>query len=473
MALKQFKGVGVFAASLLMLTACGGGGSSGNAANNNNVGNTGNTGGSTTNSAPVAMNGNATLTEDGSKAITLSGSDADGNALTYVKVANPAHGSLSISGNVATYTPVGNYNGTDSFTYKVSDGALESGIATVNLTINAVNDAPVAESFAETSISGQSKSFDLRGSDVDDTSATRTARIVVQPQHGSLTLNGMRVSYTANGSYTGSDIFSYTLSDGKAVSNTAQVTLSVTSSPVTSASKLNDTGVTLCGDYAYDAANKPIAGHPANSDLSCGLLTDANGDAIPAGQDATNGRDFTHNDDSDGHAGFSFTKISSTGQVLANNAATWACVKDNVTGLVWEVKTDDDGLHDKDWKYTWYNTDMTKNGGQAGIQDGGICQGSQCDTQGYVQAVNTAGWCGAKDWRMPTVKELQSIADHSMHDPAIDANYFPNTVPWVYWSGTSYVDPAYAWFVGFNGGNDNWGVQRGYEGYVRLVRSSP
>jgi hypothetical protein len=235
--------------------------------------------------------------------------------------------------------------------------------------------------------------------------------------------------------------------------------------------KLNDTGVALCADYYYDAAGKPVAGHSPNSDVACTLLTDADNDPVPPGQDATSGRDVTHNDDSDGVAGFSFTKISSTGMALPADATAWSCVKDNVTGLIWEVKTDDNGLHDKDWTYTWYNTDNTRNGGQAGVQDGGICKGSQCDTQSYVQAVNTAGWCGAKSWRMPEVNELQSIADHSRHDPAIDTNYFPNTVPWVYWSGTSYANASYAWFVGFNGGNDNWEVERGFEGYVRLVRS--
>src|SRR5213594_548401 len=71
-------------------------------------------------------------------------SDVDGDPLTAVLLSGPAHGTLSLNTNGSfTYTPALNYNGPDSFTYKANDGSLESGEATVTITITLVNDAPV------------------------------------------------------------------------------------------------------------------------------------------------------------------------------------------------------------------------------------------------------------------------------------------------------------------------------------------
>ncbi|OQX11937.1 MAG: hypothetical protein BWK73_16210 [Thiothrix lacustris] len=173
--------------------------------------------------------------------------------------------------------------------------------------------------------------------------------------------------------------------------------------------KLNDTGITTCSNATTNGLPCPQADFP--------------------GQDAESGRDANQatNNDADGHRGFSFTKISSTGAELPASATQWSCVKDNVTGLMWEVKTDDSGLHDKDWTYSWYEPDGSKNGGNAGTQNGGSCgETSICDTSSYVQSVNAHGWCGANDWRMPTVDELSGIATLDRVDPAIDTRYFPN-----------------------------------------------
>jgi hypothetical protein len=244
--------------------------------------------------------------------------------------------------------------------------------------------------------------------------------------------------------------------------------------------RLNDTGITTCGNATQNGQPCPILSHP--------------------GQDGDVGRDVTDNDPSDGHAGFSFTKIGANGNALAlqteaysedgtEDAGTkWSCVKDNVTGLIWEVKTDDGGLHDKDWTYTWYNMDNTKNGGDAGTPNGGSCGSpatSQCDTQSYVQAVNAAGWCGGTDWRMPTVDELSGIAALDRYQypatdaPAIDTNYFPNTTSTVagygeyavFWSASpGAAHGGSAWSVYFGGGSDHW-VSKVNAFQVRLVRS--
>ena len=87
------------------------------------------------NDAPVAADQAVTTAEDTAKAIVLTASDVDGDALTYAIVVGPAHGALSGVAPTVTYTPAANYNGPDSFTFKANDGTVDSAIATVAVKI--------------------------------------------------------------------------------------------------------------------------------------------------------------------------------------------------------------------------------------------------------------------------------------------------------------------------------------------------
>lgn len=236
---------------------------------------------------------------------------------------------------------------------------------------------------------------------------------------------------------------------------------------------LNDTGITWSGNYT------------SGNNETCV----SSGDNVVAAQDCSHGRDADpdHDDDSDGHAGFSFTKLDSDGQPLTDQNADytstpWACVQDNVTGLIWEVKTDDSGLHDKDDKYTWYNDDGNTNGGFNGYADqgGDTCFSYEsgtpptyCNTQYYVNRVNATGWCGASDWRMPTRKELESLVAYNRNNPSIDTNYFPPAVSSSVWSGSpDAYNTNYAWSVSFGNGLSSSDQQYRSGSYaVRLVRS--
>jgi len=95
------------------------------------------------NRPPVAEDQSVVGNEDTPLDVLLTASDPDEDPLTYEIVAQPAHGTLSGTAPELTYTPSANYNGPDSFSYKVSDGTFESNVATVSITIDPVNDAPV------------------------------------------------------------------------------------------------------------------------------------------------------------------------------------------------------------------------------------------------------------------------------------------------------------------------------------------
>ncbi|QEP44935.1 DUF1566 domain-containing protein [Ectothiorhodospiraceae bacterium BW-2] len=210
---------------------------------------------------------------------------------------------------------------------------------------------------------------------------------------------------------------------------------------------LNDTGITWGGNYS------------SGNNATC------IGETVTE-QDCSHGRDAdpATNDDSNGHAGFSFTKISATGEELSASATEWSCVKDNVTGLMWEVKTDDGGIHDKDNTYRW-------GGKTARLSDGSTFGPRYDDWDALVDGANNASFCGYSDWRVPSKEELRSIVNYGRVNPAIDSAYFPNAVGSAYWSSSPYANGSgYAWLLNFiNGNDDNFNRNNSYR--VRLVRA--
>ena len=242
----------------------------------------------------------------------------------------------------------------------------------------------------------------------------------------------------------------------------------------TSAASLNDTGQSAC----YDAANIAV---PCSATVAGDAGTNPRQDAR-YGRDAAAGQGKLAKTGA-GAAGFDFTKIANNGSALAASsilgsaAADWACTNDNVTGLVWEIKTDS-GLRSRTHTYTWYSTAID-NGGDAGTVGTNTCggtlaaYGNQCNTQNYVLAVNAATLCGANDWRLPTRRELLSIVHLGATNPTIDTTYFPNTIAdWHWTSSTSASYPAAAWLVLFYYGGSYADVKTYDYVFVRLVRGA-
>lgn len=236
---------------------------------------------------------------------------------------------------------------------------------------------------------------------------------------------------------------------------------------------LNDTGQIRC---LNTAGTKLETCNSTNS-----------GDSSPyPSQDSRFGRDpasgnpeqsgFTKPLGSGGSTAFAFTPLDVDGNAipLTGNppipSATPRCIFDNVTNLIWEVKTDDGGLQDKDWTYGWgaYNT--------------GGCFANQipagCGSNNYITALNADSICpvgGAGDWRLPTRGELLSIVDHDRSSaPVIDAAFFPNTMNSYYWSSDLYpVYEGYAWSISFSTGTNNPDNLDYNKNRLRLVRSGP
>jgi uncharacterized delta-60 repeat protein len=189
-----------------------------------------------TNTPPVSNAQSVSTAEDTAKAITLTAIDAEGNTLTYTVVAETSHGVLTGSSPNLTYTPAANYNGPDSFTFKANDGTVDSNIATVSITVTAVNDAPIITEGTSTSVTMSENgtptpfSLTLYATDVDD-GDTITWSISTPASHGTASASGTGTSksifYIPDLDYHGSDIFVVRVSDGFGGTDTITVNVTI------------------------------------------------------------------------------------------------------------------------------------------------------------------------------------------------------------------------------------------------------
>ncbi|MFC1479096.1 Ig-like domain-containing protein [Planctomycetota bacterium] len=183
------------------------------------------------NDPPVAVDDSVETDEDTPVDINVlaNDSDPDGDPLTVESCTTPSNGATVISGNnTVTYTPDLNFNGEDSFTYTISDGNGGTDSATVTITVNPVNDPPVAEDQAVATAKNTPLDIELEASDPDGDTLTYTVQDY--PLNGTLTSDDGddTVTYTPDTDYTGSDSLTFLVNDGTVDSNTATVSITVT-----------------------------------------------------------------------------------------------------------------------------------------------------------------------------------------------------------------------------------------------------
>ncbi|MDH3969354.1 MAG: cadherin-like domain-containing protein, partial [Rhodospirillales bacterium] len=208
------------------------------------------------NDPPVAVNDSYTTDEDVPLNVPATGvlandTDVDGDALTAVLVpaSGPDNGSLTLNSDGSfTYTPNANFNGDDSFRYVANDGQANSNEATVTITVNAVNDPPVAVDDSYVTDEDVPLTVTAPGVLANDTDAdgdTLTAALVTDVSNGTLALAADgSFSYTPDANFNGDDTFTYVANDGQADSNVATVTITVNA--------VNDPPVAVDDSYTTD-----------------------------------------------------------------------------------------------------------------------------------------------------------------------------------------------------------------------------
>jgi len=142
-----------------------------------------------------------------------------------------------------------------------------------------------------------------------------------------------------------------------------------------------------------------------------------------------------------------YVKLDTHANHLPETSSSWVMVLDQTTGLIWEVKTNDNTVHDRDNMYNYYY-----------IQEK------------FIKRLNQEKFGGFSDWRMPQIYELNTLTSVTIDQPSIDTYFFPQTIPYDYWSDTPHSENnSQGWCVSFYHGNDTR-QSRQSQFHVRAVR---
>lgn len=361
--------------------------------------------------APVAKAGPDQVVHAGTAAILDgSGSLADGETLTFawVFVSKPEDSQASLS-NAAAANPSFEPDKVGAYGVKltVTDG---HGSAMDTVTIHATNTAPVARA-------------SLGGSDV----YKKAGDFVVLDGSGSRDDDG--------------DPLTFAWSVVSWVGEQPELTDATSEKATMTAGNPGPCGLRLDVSDGYEMDSSFVA-----------LMVFEPTNPVPdTGQTGNYTETFGEDSDYNFHP-HSYTRLKANGEERTGEASwvddPWFMVRDNVTGLIWEVKGGAGSINDKTSRYLWADTSIA------------------------IAALNSDGYGGYKDWRMPTIKELSTLVHSGRKEaPFIDVAYFPNTQSFGHWSSTSDASyKGYAWRVHFdNGGVDSNGFSPGGD-CVRAVR---
>ncbi len=257
--------------------------------------------------------------------------DVPPQTLTAVQVSTTSHGTLTFNADgTFTYNPQPNFNGTDTFTYRLSDGIAQSNPATVTITVAPVNDPPVARNDSyftneDVPLTVPPPGVLLNDSDVDNAVNTLSVTIVAPPING--TLSGVAsggFTYTPNANFNGTDTFTYRLSDGQAQSNTATVSIIVR--PLNDPPVANDDAYTTDANTPLIVAAPGVLGNDSDTDSPSLTATGASAASHGVVMLASDGS-FIYTPASDYTGPDSFTYLASDGLVNSNPATVSITVR--------------------------------------------------------------------------------------------------------------------------------------------------
>jgi hypothetical protein len=264
--------------------------------------------------SPVAQDGAATTDEDNDVTITLIATDPDSDPLTYAIVDQPPAGQGAVTqsmGNQFVYSPPADYNGSTSFTFTATDtSGNTSNTARVGVTVNPVNDRPVANAQSVSVNEDDSVTFTLSGSDVEGTQLTFS--VPARAGDGALVQNGAQVTYTPDPDFNGADSFTFTASDGDLTSAPATVDVTVNA--------INDRPKATTGLTAVTDEDTPVGVAVSGSDVEDGagpfvvnVVSSGSGTTSVSGQVVT----YTPALNANGGDTFTYTVTDSGGSTSA------------------------------------------------------------------------------------------------------------------------------------------------------------
>ncbi|MBH0019619.1 DUF1566 domain-containing protein [Pseudoalteromonas sp. SWXJ133] len=262
--------------------------------------------------------------------------------------------------------------------------------------------------------------------------------------------------------------FEVTVTDSKGRNDTDSLFIDVSPKAL---GLINDSGVGECFNNAQR--------------INCG------DEDFPA-QDAELGRDSYANDlekAGKGNLAFDYTKLNEFADEVGDDSSDFTCIRDNLTGLVWEVKSAASGvvpstvLRDGQNHYIWDIGDTTSGVTTAGGANTTCPSNTDCGLRTYIDEVNALDFCGGTNWRVPTYNELLGLIDYGKQGQRvlIDESFFPNipvsgainSVNLPYWTSQTAADGtslSQAYIIDMSDGND-LAYPKENAAYVRLVRS--
>ncbi|HEX5373935.1 MAG TPA: Ig-like domain-containing protein, partial [Aquabacterium sp.] len=258
------------------------------------------------NDSPVGQDASASGAEDTVLTGVVSGSDVDGDALSYSLASGPTHGSVAVAADGSfSYTPAADFHGNDSFTVTVSDGQGGSSTCTVTLTLTPVNDAPVSADLGVAGLEDVALSGQLAGSDVDGD--VPVFALASGPTHGQVTVGSDGgFTYVPTAHHHGQDSFTVSVSDGQGGQVISTVTLTL--SPVNDAPTSQN--LTLTGTQ-----DQPLPGTVSGTDVDGDPLGFSLGTAPLHGSVSLGGNGaFTYTPTAQFTGSDSFTVVLSDGQ---------------------------------------------------------------------------------------------------------------------------------------------------------------